>query len=360
MSLHILTCEPGWEAILIGELGRVFPGSSNRQLGPGWIESQQPAELHTCEPCVAFAAQCLPQAEAMSAPSISKWAQSAGAWLIEALREHEGPWRLHLYCVPTPDGPVGPARVRLIEQAVVDLLRKKQRRLLRLRVEEPAALWSSDEALVQIGLATATTGFVSATLPEERHRLRRVVSRFPGGFVEIPPDASAPSRAFSKLAEVQIRLGRSVLADEHCVDLGSSPGSWAYLALRKGAHVTAVDRSPLREDLMRHARLSFVRGDAFRYEPPSAVDWLLCDVIAYPSRTFELLHSWLERRWCRWFCTTVKFKGQDEYHKLEELKHWLSASGADFFLRRLSSNKNEVMAFGQVSEPGGVPWTSGL
>src|SRR6185437_14512954 len=43
-------------------------------------------------PCIAFAAQMLPDAGAMSAPSIAKWAQQAGAWLIEGLKRHEGPW----------------------------------------------------------------------------------------------------------------------------------------------------------------------------------------------------------------------------------------------------------------------------
>lgn len=361
MSLQIFTCEPSWEAVLSDELGRVFPRSSSRQIAPGWIENRSSDEsLPAAEPCVAFAAQCLPQAAALAAPSISKWAQEAGGWLIESLRAHDGPWRLHVFCVPVPDGPVGPARARLIEQGMLELLRKKQRRLLRSLVAEPALAWADDEALVQIGLTTASEGFGSALLPPARRHWRRASSRFPGGVVEIAADTAAPSRAIAKLAEVQIRLARSIAPGERCVDLGSSPGSWAYLALRQGAEATAVDRSPLRDDLMRNPRLSFVRGDAFRYEPDSSVDWLLCDVIAFPARTMELLQTWLQRRWCRWFCVTVKFKGQDDYPKLEALKTWLADAHVDFFLRRLTSNKNEVMAFGRLPEPGEEPWMTGL
>jgi 23S rRNA (cytidine2498-2'-O)-methyltransferase len=99
---------------------------------------------------------------------------------------------------------------------------------------------------------------------------------------------------------------------------------------------------------MAHPRLTFVRGDAFRYEPSETVDWLLCDVIAFPARSFELLQTWLGRGWCRWFCVTLKFKGADDYPKLEDFKAWLTASGAEFDLRRLTSNKNEVMAFGRM------------
>jgi hypothetical protein len=45
---------------------------------------------------------------------------------------------------------------------------------------------------------------------------------------------------------------------------------------------------------------------------------------------------------------TVKFRGTDEYDSLEGLKGWLAASPAEFFIRRLTSNKNEVMVFGSV------------
>lgn len=361
MSLQIFTCEPGWETVLSDELGRAFPAAARRALGAGWIESRTSGGLpHDSEPCISFAAQCLPEAQELAAPSVSKWVQQAGGWLIDALREHDAPWRLHVFCVPRPEGSVGPARARLIEQGILEMLRKKQRRLLRSRVIESAAPWLNDEALVQIGLTTSSDGFGSVAPPPLRRRLRRVVSRFPGGVVEIPGDAAAPSRAFAKLAEVQIRLGRGIAPGERCVDLGSSPGSWAYLALRQGAQVTAVDRSPLRDDLMRHPRLDFVRGDAFRYEPSSTVDWLLCDVIAFPSRTIELLQNWLRRRWCRWFCVTVKFKGPDEYDKLDELKAWLAGSGADFFVRRLTSNKNEAMVFGRTKEADEGAWTTGL
>jgi 23S rRNA (cytidine2498-2'-O)-methyltransferase len=97
---------------------------------------------------------------------------------------------------------------------------------------------------------------------------------------------------------------------------------------------------------MKHPSLEFVRGDAFRFVPPVPVDWLLCDVIAFPERVFELLKRWLTERWCRQFCVTIKFRGSEDYAKLEPIKSWLAASGADFQLRRLTNNKNEVTATG--------------
>jgi 23S rRNA (cytidine2498-2'-O)-methyltransferase len=143
-------------------------------------------------------------------------------------------------------------------------------------------------------------------------------------------------------------MHRAIAKDETCVDLGASPGSWTWWALERGARVTAVDRSPLRDDLMRHPQMTFVRGDAFEFQPEEPVDWLLCDVIAFPERSIELLERWLRERWCRLFCVTLKFRGADEYVHLEAARQMLLASGAAFQLRRLSSNKNEVTAFGRI------------
>ncbi len=112
----------------------------------------------------------------------------------------------------------------------------------------------------------------------------------------------------------------------------------------------AVDRSPLADDLLRHPALEFIRGDAFRFEPSRPVDWLLCDVIAFPERILELLKLWIVRRWCRSFCVTVKFRGSGEYAKLDDFKAWLAASGAEFQVRRLTNNKNEATVFGHAPE----------
>ena len=143
-----------------------------------------------------------------------------------------------------------------------------------------------------------------------------------------------------------MHLGQEIAAGQTCVDLGSSPGSWAYLALGRGARVVAVDRSPLRGDLIAHPALTFVRGDAFRFQPAEPVDWLLCDVVARPEPIIELLQRWIERGWCPRFVVTIKFQGAEDDAKLEPLKKWLDEAGIEFILRRLTHNKNEVTAMG--------------
>jgi 23S rRNA (cytidine2498-2'-O)-methyltransferase len=132
------------------------------------------------------------------------------------------------------------------------------------------------------------------------------------------------------------------------VDLGASPGSWSYVAIQRGASVIAVDRSPLRDDLMRNPRLRFHQGDAFKFKPDAPVDWLICDIIAAPQRSIDLLLEWLRERQMRHFVVTIKFKGTEEYPLLAQLKSLAPPLCADFRVTRLCANKNEVSAFGSV------------
>ncbi len=344
-SLIVFCCEIGWETAVAEELNRVFSGGGARLIADGWVGMDGSAAAGSVTPTVALASQCLPNVGQIEAISISEYVRSAGDQTIEALRQHTGPWRLHVFGIYAPAGQVARRRAALIEHGIIELLRKRQRRLLRTLSpgERPFA---DDEALVQIGLVTPRAGFLSVCLLSELHAWRRIVSPFPGGCVDVPQDRKAPSRAFAKLVEAEVRLGRRIAAGDTVVDLGASPGSWSYVALNRGANVTAVDRSPLRTDLMKHPRLKFARGDVFRFEPPDTLDWLLCDVIAFPDRILALLNRWLSERWCRSFCVTIKFRGRGEYAVLEELKRMLEASGYEFLLRRLTSNKNEVTAFG--------------
>jgi hypothetical protein len=65
----------------------------------------------------------------------------------------------------------------------------------------------------------------------------------------------------------------------------------------------------------------------------------------------QLLLRWVRSRWPRRFVVTIKFKGEDEYGALEQVKHALPPLCADFRLIRLCANKNEACAFGEMSRP---------
>jgi hypothetical protein len=50
----------------------------------------------------------------------------------------------------------------------------------------------------------------------------------------------------------------------------------------------------------------------------------------------------------RHFIVTIKFQGTDEYPLLRQLKEHASPLCADFHLKHLTANKNEVCVFGSL------------
>ena len=342
--MHLLLTEPGDEPFLLDELSRGFASASHELLAPSLVRTDlalQPEAPLT----LAFSRQLLPAAEALSATSIREWSER----LFDAVcaRVVEGqPWRLHI-APHYGEGGAGGNRVRLVREAFKELLRKKRRHLLRA-LEEVESPFRENTSLVQLLLTAPDAGFLSVGLAPLPWQLRRSIWPFVKGELPVASDKAAPSRAFAKLVEAEQRLGLRIAAGETCVDLGASPGSWSYVALNRGAHVIAVDRSPLRADLMTNPRLTFQQGDAFKFTPDAPVDWLLCDVIAAPKRSVELLLDWVREGRCRKFVVTIKFKGRGDYARLEPLKHALPSLCEEFFLTRLCANKNEVCAAGVV------------
>lgn len=342
--MHLFLTEPGDEPFLGDELKQTFVGAEMELLAPGLVRSAV-ALNSAAAPALAFARQTLPEAHAVSAASIREWSER----LLEAVsRLPEGqPWRLHLAPHYGGEG-AGENRMRFIRDAFRELLQKRRRYLLRLW-EEEGIPFSTMTSLVQLLLTAPDAGFLSIAIAPQPWQLRRCLWPFPKGELPVASDKAAPSRAFAKLLEAELRLGQRIAAGETCVDLGACPGSWTYVAVHRGARVIAVDRSRLREDLMANRLVSFQQGDAFKYVPPEPVDWLLCDVIAAPERSIELVLDWARERRCRRFVVTIKFKGQSDYGKLEPLKAALPALCEDFWLTRLCANKNEACVAGWLA-----------
>jgi 23S rRNA (cytidine2498-2'-O)-methyltransferase len=265
--------------------------------------------------------------------------------MLAALGDDQ-PWRLHLWPA-YGEGKAGQHRCELILTALSERLKKRRRSLLR-SWQKDSVITQSGEALVQAVLTGPETGFVSAVPTTEG--LRAILSNHIAGYIPHAEDKAAPSRAFAKVVEAELRLGHQIERGQTCVDLGASPGSWSYVAIQRGAHVTAIDRSPLRDDLMRSPRLHFIQADAFKFKPEAPVDWLICDIIAAPQRSIDLLLEWLREKQMKRFIVTLKFKGTDEYHLMDQLKKDAPPLCADFRLTRLCANKNEVTAFGLTAD----------
>ena len=348
--MHLFLSAEESEVFLEAELRRAWPQVSVESLAPGLLAADFPWPDEN-PPLFVFARQVLPEARACLAPSINAWAalllEAVGAdWKSAPRLPDNQPWQLHI--VPHYGvGSAGQHRCERIRDALDELLRRKRRHLLRSLRKELGPFTPAD-SLIQLLLTGPETGFLSVTAAPQAHELRRVLSPFPKGELPVASDKAAPSRAFAKLVEAELRLGRRIAAGETCVDLGASPGSWSYVALQRGARVQAVDRAPLREDLMRHPHLIFHQGDAFGFVPDTPVDWLLCDVIAAPQRSIDLVLEWVRQRRARHFVVTIKFKGHEEYDQLDQLKRALPALCEEFGITRLCANKNEACVFGTV------------
>lgn len=342
-ELRVHLCRPERTEALRDELSRVFPGAPLRA-HPGRVDAElAPADAER-EVAVAFASQVLPSSQVIGGASVNALAAGAGEKLAEALAQHAGPWRLHAYAIGEASG----GRARLVATALDAWLAKKRRALRRSRSDDLEGPWKPDEALVQLALESSERALLSVALPAARHRLRHTLSTFIAGACTTPRDKRPPSRAYSKLLEAERRLHRPIAPGEVVVDLGASPGGWTWVAIERGAKVIAIDRSPLREDLMANPRVRFEKADAFTFKPDAPVDWLVCDLIAFPERTLELVQDWLAHRRCARFVVTMKFRGSEDYPRVDAMKDVLAQHAGAYLLRPLDANKNEVTVMGEA------------
>lgn len=349
-DVHIVSCCDGLDEALRAEVLRVWPHAVVEPKGRGWLEVGGVVLADNTPPfALAFCRQALPHVRPLRAQSINQWADAVIEGLLAAPwsadRDSPPPWRLHVF---DGEGSVG-GRCGLVAAAIDERLQKRWRSLRKARRTQDGPPWAEGEWLVQVVLWASDEGWWSLSGPQTRTQWGEALSPFVAGAVSKVIDKNPPSRAYAKLLEAERRLGVAIQAGETCVDLGASPGGWTYVALHRGASVVAIDRSPLRDDLMRHPKLQFIQGDAFRFAPESPVDWLLCDVIAFPQKTVAMVEDWLTAKRCKKFCVTVKFKGREDDDVLEELKQnmplWLG-DGGRWWMRHLDCNHNEVTLAG--------------
>ena len=121
-----------------------------------------------------------------------------------------------------------------------------------------------------------------------------------------------PSRAYLKLWEALTRLGHHPQPGDTCLDLGASPGGWTWVLAQLGANVTAVDKAALDPAIAALPTVITLKESAFAIEP-RPVDWLVCDVIAYPARLLTLIAHWIQIAPPRHIVCTVKFQGDTDF-----------------------------------------------
>ncbi len=342
MSTTFYLTQAGKETLALEELGR-HRIHDCEQVAPGVIRAPHEGAGGTA-PCFAFIRQTLTCGGALQAESISQWSKAIVDAVESALASDSHPWRLHLVILSEE---YLHRRAELIRAAVLEHLGQKRRGLLKRLIDQDSPIQATTEYIVQIGLLSKSEGVVSTQLLSAGQN-EHLVSCFEGGRVPVPEDKFPPSRAYKKLLEAELRAGRRIRAGESCVDLGASPGGWTAVALQRGARVTAVDRSPLRDDLMSNPNLQFVKGDGFSFKPAHSVDWLLCDIIAYPERSLELIDTWLSNSYCKQLIVTLKFQGVADFAAIERATASLSQNARNYFVKALDNNKNEVTVWGAI------------
>ncbi len=119
------------------------------------------------------------------------------------------------------------------------------------------------------------------------------------GILRLKMPHDAPSRSYLKLAEAfELFLTPTEQAQwlkqgMHAVDLGAAPGGWTWQLVQRGLKVIAVDNGPLKGVAAEHPAIKHLRQDGFRYRPPRAVDWVVCDMVEQPQRVAARMADWI-------------------------------------------------------------------
>jgi 23S rRNA (cytidine2498-2'-O)-methyltransferase len=141
-------------------------------------------------------------------------------------------------------------------------------------------------------------------------------SPFVNGAVRFVEDRQGPpSRAYLKLWEALVRLGRWPQPGERCLDLGAAPGGWTWALAKLGAAVTAVDKAPLDPMVAAMPGVTWRQESAFALDPrqEAPVAWLFSDVACYPARLLGLVHRWIEAGAAQTLVCTLKFQGATDH-----------------------------------------------
>jgi 23S rRNA (cytidine2498-2'-O)-methyltransferase len=172
-------------------------------------------------------------------------------------------------------------------------------------------------------------------------------SPFPNGESSFIEDKNGPpNRAYLKLYESLTLAEKIPVEGEFCIDIGGSPGGWAWVVQKCGAEVLSIDRSPLDEKISNLKGVSFEKRDAFSLLPKEfiekgqSVDWLFSDVICYPEKLYDWLSIWVDSGICKNFICTIKFKGKPEKAIIKKF-----AAIPNSKVLHLFHNKNELTFF---------------
>lgn len=153
-----------------------------------------------------------------------------------------------------------------------------------------------------------------------------------------------PSRAYLKIQE-SLTMANLFYGVElphqgqKCFEAGACPGGWTWVLAGLGAQVYAVDRAELVPELMKNPLITFQAHDAFTLKPEDIgpVDWVLSDVICYPSRLLEWIKVWMESGMTNNMICTIKMQGEIDWPLIQQF-----ADIPNSHVLHLNYNKHEL------------------
>ena len=182
----------------------------------------------------------------------------------------------------------------------------------------------------------------------------RTARPWAAGAVELVEDREQPpSRAYRKLQEALLLLGRWPGPGDSAWDLGAAPGAWTWVLSELGAEVHSIDKAELDPAIAARANVHHRVGSAFALDPQvDATDWLCSDVICYPERLVTLLERWLAHDVTTGYIVTIKFQGEPDPASLVPFKNIPNS-----VVVHLHHNKHEVTWIHHRDlQPGSWPW----
>lgn len=373
------TCRHGYESILMDEIqqyalqinagGNIVTSSPY----PGLVHIKDDNEILPTLYDPTYALQCMPQCVVVSADSIKGIAREVLHALLggeeietnmdermkrsreELLAAERGSLTIHPLVPGMCKGQTSPVmqhRSTKIGEEISKILKKSfpAARKAPLIHNDADKGNSKDQWILQMMLQSPTIAVASLTKcqfigPGKNAYWPNVLH--PLGLAKVDIEERMPSSAYRKLMEGIECMGIRPTDTSTVIDLGACPGGWTSVIRRYfNCRVIAVDRSELDPTLMKDPSVTFVKGDAFAYEPPlmNGGDnfWMISDVIAYPERVTELVTRWCANEWASTLIVTMKFQDEPDLKEMHNAIESVVGLGYYCRVKHFFNNKNEV------------------
>lgn len=332
-------CRPGFESECAQELGALAPergasGFARTERGSAFVEYACTDE----PPAIAWRELVFARQLVRAFGKVERMPREDRLGVLMPLIEAV-PTRWCDAWIESPDSDAGRELAplcRALNSALIAALKKK-------RLIDPASATRLHVCLTAPDAAFVAAADVATSAP------------WPGGIPRLRFPRGAPSRSTLKLEEAFL-----VLLDEDerakwlkpglsAVDLGASPGGWTWQLVHRSIRTIAIDNGPMDATLMASGIVDHRRVDGFRFEPPRAVDWLVCDMVEQPRRIAELVARWLGNGWCRRAIFNLKLPMKKRFDEVQLCFGILETAGAlDLRAKQLYHDREEITVFARA------------